>query len=122
MGKIKNNSNSIIVYFIIAVIVFLAWYLITYLDTIWLNVIMKVIYSISTIIGFLLLFKLLNQDYSRLKFTKYIYFFNISYFSINYVLDYILLKEDNNSLIYVIFLIGVFRHILKTEKKLSLEV
>lgn len=121
MVNSNNIPKSLKVYFSIILVVLSTWYLTTYLDIAWLGTAINLVYYASSIVGLFLLFKILQGDYNLLQFTKYVYFFNISYFSINYLLDYILLKQDNKSLIYVIFLIGVFWYILKTEKKVGLD-
>ncbi|MGO1469841.1 MAG: hypothetical protein ACTHW2_07445 [Tissierella sp.] len=117
MVNSNNISKSLKVYFSIILVVLSTWYLTTYLDIAWLGTAINLVYYASSIVGLFLLFKILQGDYNLLQFTKYVYFFNIAYFSINYLLDYILLNEDNKSLIYVIFLIAVFWYILKKEKK-----
>lgn len=121
MVNSNNISKSLKVYFSIILVVLSTWYLTTYLDIAWLGTAINLVYYASSIVGLFLLFKILQGDYNLLQFTKYVYFFNIAYFSINYLLDYILLNEDNKSLIYVIFLIAVFWYILKKEKKVRLE-
>lgn len=104
MNNSKDKINDLKIYFVITALILLSRYLITSLSLVWLNVTMGIMYMLSKIIGLLLLSRLLDQDYDLLEFTKHVYFFNMAYFDINYLLDYILLGAGHMSLIYIVFL------------------
>lgn len=119
MEGLKDSVKSIKTYIIITALVLISRYFIVFLNFSSLDTIMEIVYLVSKIVGLILLLKLILKDYSLIKLTKYIYFFNIVYFSINYLSDYILFEKDNMSLIYIIFFVIAFNYILNTEQKLS---